>query len=229
MRKRSLPRARVRGKCWGAKPPRNKGLGLTPPGAGPNIPRLMSAQVPEVRPEGRLPEVLDAWRMVTARRGFEGSVPLASLPRLRDLLLDAEGVALFVLEFDRDSLQVPYVELQVAAQLPLQCQRTLQRFLHPVELRQRLGLFAADKGIDEEAAQAALPPEYEPLLLAEDGLLRPLDLIEDELILAVPVVAMMPGTEALQQDWPAPADEQARAHPFAGLAALKPAASKKAP
>ena len=183
----------------------------------------MSAQVPEIRSEGRVPEVLDAWRMVTARRGFEGSVPLASLTRLRDLLLDAEGVVRFVLEFDRDALQVSYVELQVDAQLPLQCQRTLQRFLHPVQLRQRLGLIAAGNGADEEAAEAGLPPDYEPLLLAEDGMLRPLDLIEDELILAVPVVAIMPGTEAMQRDWPAPAEEQARANPFAELAALKKA------
>lgn len=158
--------------------------------------------------------------MVTARRSFAGSVSLASLSRLRDLLLDAEGVARFELGFDRDALQVPYVELQVDARLPLQCQRTLQRFLHPVQVRQRLGLIVAGSG-DEETAEAALPQEYEPLLLAEDGLLRPLELVEDELILAVPVVAIMPGTEAVQREWPAPADEQARASPFAQLASLK--------
>ena len=33
-----------------------------------------------------VPATLDAWRQVTARRGFEGRVPLASLPRLASLL-----------------------------------------------------------------------------------------------------------------------------------------------
>jgi uncharacterized protein len=60
-----------------------------------------------------VPDVVDAWRMVTARRGFEGRLPLSSMPRLRELLNDGEGEARFALEFDRDALQIAYVELSV--------------------------------------------------------------------------------------------------------------------
>lgn len=174
-----------------------------------------------------IPEVLDAWRMVAARCGFEGSLSLASMTRLHDSLADTEGEARVAIEFDRDALQVPYVELRIDAELPLQCQRSLQRFLHPVSLVQRLGLIRASGEHDEEAEEAALPEGYEPLLLPEDGMLRPMELVEDELILAVPVVPVAPGTEAVQRDWHAGADEAAVRHPFAGLAALKAGSSKK--
>lgn len=162
-----------------------------------------------------VPEMLDAWRMVAARRSFEGRLPLSSLARLRDSLVDAEGEVRFSLEFDRDALQVPYVELRIAAQLPLECQRSLQRFLYPVDMVQRLGL------IREEADEAALPQGYEALLVDAGGELRPAQLVEDELILAVPVIPVMPGTEAMERDWPAREAEQAQAGPFAALAALK--------
>ncbi|MEZ0472544.1 YceD family protein [Luteimonas salinilitoris] len=166
----------------------------------------MSAQVPEV---------VDAWRMVAAGRVFEGRLPLSGMPRLRDVLLDGEGEAEFSLGFGRDTLQVPYAELRIEAALPLLCQRTLQRFLHPVRIEQRLGL------IRDEADEAALPPGYEALLLAGDGELRPAELVEDELILAVPLVPVAPGSESVERDWPVPADEEKRANPFSALAALK--------
>ena len=162
-----------------------------------------------------LPEILDAWRMVAARREFEGRAALSALPRLRDALSDAEGEVEFALAFDHDALRVPYLELKLAAELPLQCQRTLQRFLFPVRTVQRLGL------IRDEADEAALPPGYEALLVPASGEIRPLELVEDELILAIPVVPVKPGTEAVERDWPVPPEEQAAAHPFAGLAALK--------
>ena len=69
--------------------------------------------------------------------------------------------------------------------------------------------------------EAGLPEDYEPLLVPGDGMLRPAELVEDELILAVPVVAMAPGTDAMERDWPADEDEQQQANPFAALAALK--------
>src|SRR3546814_642927 len=128
------PEAAVAGKfpagagTWGR---RNR---LTPGVAVLNIPRLMSTDVPEI---------LDAWRMVAARRGFTGRLPLSSMPRLRDALLDDGGEATFALQFDRDSLQVPYVELRIEAALPLQCQRTLHTFEVTVAIVQRLGMIVA--------------------------------------------------------------------------------------
>lgn len=157
--------------------------------------------------------------MVAARRGFEGRLPLSSMPRLRDSLFDAEGEVEFALDFDQDALQVPYVELRIDAQLPLQCQRSLQRFLFPVKVVQRLGLLRA--GADEESAEAALPEGYEALLVAEDGALRPADLVEDELILALPVVPVDPGSESVERDWPVQPDEEVRANPFSALVSLK--------
>ncbi|MGX5730111.1 YceD family protein [Pseudoxanthomonas beigongshangi] len=161
------------------------------------------------------PEMLDAWRMVAARRSFEGRLPLSSMTRLQGLLNDTEGEARYTIEFDHDALRVPYVELRIEAQLPLVCQRSLQRFLLPVSLVQRLGL------VRDEADEAALPPDYEALLVPEDGMLHPADLVEDELVLAVPVVPVNPESEAVERDWPAQEEELAKANPFAALASLK--------
>ena len=77
------------------------------------------------------------------------------------------------------------------------------------------------------AEEAGLPEGYEALLLPEDGMLRTAELVEDELILAVPVIAVAPGTEAMEREWPASAGEVAAgegaaSNPFAALAALKP-------
>ena len=107
------------------------------------------------------------------------------------------------------------MELTIDAALPLECQRSLQRFLFPVSMVQRLGL------IRDEAEEAALPPEMEALLVPEDGILRTLDLVEDELVLAVPAVPMDPELPAVELDAAPQQEELAKANPFAGLASLK--------
>ena len=163
----------------------------------------------------RVPEAVDAWRMVAARREFEGRIPLATMVRLRDSLLQPEGDARYVLAFGIDALKVPFAELRIEAELPLECQSSLQRFLLPVRLVQRLGL------VRDEADEAALPPEYEALLVEADGMLKPAELVEDELILALPVVPVSPDAEAVERDFAPTAEETAQASPFAALAGLK--------
>ena len=163
----------------------------------------------------RVPEAVDAWRMVAARREFEGRIPLATMVRLRDSLLQPEGDARYVLAFGIDALKVPFAELRIEAELPLECQSSLQRFLLPVQLVQRLGL------IRDEADEAALPPDYEALLVEADGMLKPAELVEDELILALPVVPVAPDAEAVARDFTPTAEETAQANPFAALAGLK--------
>ncbi|HDS0948154.1 TPA: DUF177 domain-containing protein [Stenotrophomonas maltophilia] len=163
-----------------------------------------------------VPETLDAWRMVVARRRFDGQVPLAELTRLQGLVADTDGECNYSLEFGRDDvLRVSYVELTIDTALPLTCQRSMQRFLLPVKMTQRLGL------IRDEDEESSLPEEYEALLVPEDGQLRPLDLVEDELVLAVPVVPLSPDGEAVDQDWAPSEEESKQANPFAALAALK--------
>lgn len=153
--------------------------------------------------------------MVSTRRVLEGRSPLAALPRLRELLNDDAGDVSYRIEFGRDALQVAFAAVSAEAGLGLRCQRSLQPFVLSARVEQTLGL------IREEAEEAGLPPGYEPLLVPEDGRIVPIDLVEDELILALPVVPVAPGSEAVERDWPVAADEAAAANPFAALSALK--------
>jgi uncharacterized protein len=171
----------------------------------------MSAGAPVVQ----VPETLDAWKMVAARRQFEGRLPLSAMPRLGGSLADTGGECVFALEFGQDALQVPFVELSIDAGLPLVCQRSLERFVFPVKTVQRLGL------IRDESGEAALPPGYEALLVPDDGLLRPAELVEDELVLALPVVPVAPGSDPVEETWSAGEQEMQAASPFAALASLK--------
>jgi uncharacterized protein len=158
--------------------------------------------------------------MVATRRSFDGRLPLAAMARLRDLLSDDQGEVRFSLDFGQDAFQVPFVELRIDAELPLICQRSLQRFLLPVAMVQRLGLIR-ESSETVEADEAGLPLGYEALEIADDGEIRPADLVEDELILAVPLIPVKPGSESVERDWPAQSEELERVNPFAALAGLK--------
>lgn len=152
--------------------------------------------------------------MVNQRREFKGVVPLSKMTRLASLLTDTEGEVRFTLGFDTDEFRVPHAAISMDVELPLECQRSLQRFLLPVHVEQRVAL------IRDEAEEDALPPGYEAQLVENDAL-DPLALLEDELILAIPPVPVKPGTEEMSADW-LPEDEAVEAaNPFAALKALK--------
>lgn len=149
--------------------------------------------------------------MVQARRSFSGRLPLASLRRLAASLAAAEGEVEYELDFGKDDFGVSGVRVRASAALPLTCQRSLELFAFPVEVDTRIGF------IVREEDEAALPSGYEPLLLDQAGL-RPADVIEDELILALPLVPVKPGTQEMQREWKGDeADAEAKPNPFAVL------------
>ena len=166
----------------------------------------------------------DVNKLVSSRRQFEGQIPLAAFPRLQDLLTAPDDVSDFNdprylvdyrIDFGTDELKVPSVRIAVKAELPLLCQRTLLPFDHSVQVEQTLGL------LRDEADEAALPPGYEPLLIAPDGRMKPLELVEDELVMAIPLVPVAPGTETMEKEWTPGTEETAAANPFAALSSLK--------
>lgn len=166
-----------------------------------------------------LPESLDAWRMVSARRSFEGTLPITAMTRLCEALASTDGVIEYWLDFGRDSLNTDYVDVRAEVSLSLTCQRTLEPFLLPVAVNTRLGL------IRRERDEAALPPDYEPLLVAEDGRLRPAEMIEDELLLMLPLVPVNPDSslpdQVTGQDEEAGSAAESSENPFAVLRELK--------
>ena len=169
--------------------------------------RLMSAA---------LPEKVDALRAVTARREYQGSITVRSLLRLRESLESHEGDIDYRLSFGRDVLGISYLDLDLVGQLRLVCQRTLEPFDWPLRLSQRMGL------IRDETGESALPEGYEPLMHRE-GEIFPHAVIEDEVLLALPLIPVSPGSEAAGE-WMDPEDEIVETttpNPFAALARLK--------
>lgn len=167
-----------------------------------------------------LPESVDAWRMVSARRSFEGTLPVAAMSRLCEMLASADGSVRFELDFGRDELGISYVDVQAEASLSLICQRSLEPFLLPVAVNARLGL------IRLESEEAGLPPDCEPLLVPENGRLNPADVIEDELMLVLPLIPVNPDSRIPDEvTGPEPEDisaDQGRSeNPFAVLRKLK--------
>lgn len=160
-----------------------------------------------------LPESVNAWRMVGAQRILSGSLPLAQLQRLGSLLAGDEGEVTYTLEFGRDEGGIAFVRVIAEASVPLLCQRSLEVYQQPLEVSQSLGL------ISREQDEAAMPGEYEPLLVESDTI-QPRDLIEDELILALPTVPRRPGPA---RDWIEFSDDDGdgEPNPFQALDRLK--------
>lgn len=188
-----------------------------PPGfAGPAAVDMQGGRTYHRAPmPAALPELVDPWRMVQARRMFDGELPVSTLPRLREALAGDEGKVVYAITFDTDEFGIAYLDLSVDARLPMLCQRALDVFELPVTVRQKLGLIA------NEADEAGLPEAYEPLLVL-GAQLRLKDVIEDELILALPVVALGPGVPIEDVPLAAVTPEETREQsPFAALGTLK--------
>ncbi|WP_343133209.1 YceD family protein [Dyella sp. M7H15-1] len=141
------------------------------------------------------------------------------MPRLCEVLADDAGSATYALDFGRDEYGTNYVDVRVQAPLRLICQRTLEPFVMPVTVDSRLGL------IRSEREESALPAGVEPLLVAEDDKLNPIDVIEDELLLALPLVPMNPDSalpeEVIRPPMEATSIEERPDNPFAVLRELK--------
>ena len=167
----------------------------------------------------RLPAQVDALRLAEAGSHLVGGVPLEGLKRIVPLLDSAQGEAQVELEFGLDAQGVPYVRSRVEAELHLLCQRCLEPMLYRVDAE---ALF----GIVESAPEAErLSEQYEPLVVSDRRLFLA-DLVEDELLLSLPIVPKHSESECPAAHKLAETDEQQDAtedkeNPFAVLSRLK--------
>jgi uncharacterized protein len=120
-------------------------------------------------------EVLGSRRMA-----LQGELELGKLPRLAAMLHDAAGRVRATLHFRQRTGAALTVELEYETTLTLICQRCLEPFSQPVADRVALALADAEPG-------GEAPAGYDTVEL-DDGRLLPARLIEDEIIVAIPLV-----------------------------------------
>jgi uncharacterized protein len=152
-----------------------------------------------------LSDRVDCARLAEDAAVVERVYPLRELSRLQDLLADTRGSVKARFAFSR--LEAGRVGASVAVQATawLVCQRCLQSFELPV---------AGDSEI-EFAISEAEAPQGSPreIYLMDEGSVSLRELAEEELLLALPVIASCSTPEACGQ---APAPEE-RQRPFAVL------------
>ncbi|HYW93243.1 MAG TPA: YceD family protein [Gammaproteobacteria bacterium] len=170
-----------------------------------------------------LPAELDIRRLTDARAELQGTLPLAGMKRLADMALDPGREQVSVqLRFLRDELGRRLLYGKLRAPITCQCQRCLG----PVRLD-----IEHDFAIEFVWGMSQLPQverNHSPYVLETDEPLSLAELVEDELILAMPVVARHAGLDSCEPprhdaDRDEAADESGdgREKPFAGLARLK--------
>lgn len=132
----------------------------------------------------RLPKSVDPWRSADLQKRFSGQLSLSIFPRLGSSLTSAKGMVHYSLEFKRVTRRRIAISGTLTSQLNIECQRCMGPMECPLDVSFELIVTAGPK----EAS--LLPDDVDSLVVFEDEGVSPLGILEDELILALPLVAM---------------------------------------
>ena len=167
------------------------------------------------------PRAIDVRVLCRTSGTVQGEWPLATMTRLATSLhgvpdTTATWAARGTLRPVPGSEPEHWLHLQAQAVVPLQCQRCLQTYVQALQVDRRYLFVAHEKQAEQ------LDEELEDDVLVLPARLDLAELLEDELILALPLVPRHEDT--CPEPLPLPMDdleEGAPANPFAALAALR--------
>ena len=175
------------------------------------------------------PDFVDPWKAADGRRRFQGTMPLKRLKRLESMLAPADegdqdellarNDAAFSASFGYDEQGLVTIRIAVKAMLPLICQRSLAPYQEKVERNSLLVV------IERESEQDQVPERYDPVLV-ENRRMALQDIVEEELLLAVPQVPRNPEVAEIELSTdgevrvPSTTENGQSHRPFAGLAGL---------
>ena len=122
-----------------------------------------------------------------ARNGREisGEVQVAELPRLLDMLENPQGILSYSVQGGVDKLGSHFLDILVSGQCQLRCQRCLNGLDYPLRLDTRL-LLRDQAGLDAlDDIESGEEAEFDSILA--DAHLNVLDLLEEEILLSLPI------------------------------------------
>ena len=156
---------------------------------------------------------IDPVKLAVSGECLSGMVGLRDMHRLAELICNDSGDASYELTFSRNEKGIVTVSGKIQAQLTMICQRCLGEVMIPIECITRIGIVQNEHDLD------VLDEELDPFQ-SEDGNISVLKLIEDEILLGLPLSPMhdkadCPATESLQEY------QSVKQNPFTVLETLK--------
>ena len=128
-----------------------------------------------------IPELIDPFRYAEQSLALDGPVRIADMQRLSANVLANDNTVTVNLQFGVDEQGITFLKGRLTTNLTLQCQRCMEPYVYEIMSDFALGIVNT---LDEANA---LPEQYEPAL-AKEGSLALRELIEDEIILNLPII-----------------------------------------
>lgn len=163
-------------------------------------------------PQGQLPADIEPILLAEKRAHLVGVLPLKTMSRLAEASGDGNGVAEVDLHFGHAEIGNVYeMTGRLSAVVQVACQRCLEPMELALETHVRLLLLRPGERPE------GLAPEVEALVV--DRPLRLSELVEDELLLAMPMIPLHPAEVCPAKDFVKPALSADK--PLSGLGRLK--------
>lgn len=171
----------------------------------------------------RIPVMLNPAKCAQRGLSYEGILPTKVLKRVNAASTGDCSDAQVFIECGTDVQGIVYLKGKAVTELTLVCQRCMKTYCHPVSVD------FATSPVTDNSQEDELPDAYEPVDLDENGEVALHKLIEDEILLAFPIVPMHESEDCSKSSrdmsvgkikQPEPADERPK-NPFAVLETLK--------
>ncbi|QPG04468.1 23S rRNA accumulation protein YceD [Salinimonas marina] len=167
----------------------------------------------------KLPYQVDPVKSAVKRSDYQGVIASKDMPRLQGAVVSCAEWVDAEVQFEKDAQGLTVFHGHLQTQVSLICERCNGEFDHSLDID---FCFSPVQGQDEADS---LPEAYDPVEVNDHGIVDLFQVLEDELIIALPIVPLHAEEEcAIGQDdmtFGEIEPEQERPNPFAVLKELK--------
>lgn len=169
----------------------------------------------------KLPKEIDPFRLAQNGLKLDGQLALATMPRLTKSLLNDEGIVNLKMAFDIDEIGTPYMRGNFTTSVSVLCERCMESMMLDLEVDCLLAMVSGERKIE------GLAEQYDPWIIENSDPVLLSSVVEDELILSLPLVPRHDGACLPDEAWSTGDDENESievnkpASPFAVLSTLK--------